>query len=91
MTSRNCARRRCEPSRLTPGVRSPRQRTTIVHAVLARRHQLADDRVAGHLAGHQQAAGGLGVGEQQQLALADAADPRWGRTQSRLRRVPPLT
>ena len=59
--------------------------------VLAGSHDLADHRVAGHLADHQQAAGGLGVGQQQQLVLVDATASRCGRTQSRLRRVPPLT
>ena len=45
---------------------------------------------AGHLADDQQAAAGLRVGEQQQLVLVDAWTSRCGRTQSRLRRVPPL-
>ena len=46
---------------------------------------------AGELTDHQQPAGGLGVGEQQQLVLADRRRRRCGRTQSRLRRVPPET
>ena len=44
----------------------------------------------GQLAGHEQAAGGLGVGEQHQLVLGDR-DSRCGRTHSRLRRLPPGT
>ena len=58
--------------------------------VLPARDQLADDRVAGQLAGDEQAAGGLGVGEQEQLVVGDDAS-RCGRTQSRLRRLPPGT
>src|SRR2546421_4972566 len=41
--------------------------------VRAGRLQLADDRVPGYLAGHQQAAGGLRVGEEQQFVLGRPA------------------
>lgn len=35
------------------------------------RHEFADHRGAGDLPGHQQTTGGLGVGEKEQLVLAD--------------------
>ena len=59
--------------------------------VLPAGHELADDRRAGDLTGDQQSAGGLGVGQQERLVLAAGVRSTWGPTQSRLRRVPPLT
>src|SRR5690606_39571536 len=42
--------------------------------VVRRRDELADDGGAGDLAGDEEAAGGLGVGEQQPLLLVRAAE-----------------
>ena len=78
----SAARSGCDP---------PRYLTSI--AALPARPQLADHRRARDLTRDQQAPAGLRVGEQQALARRwQATAPRaCGSTQSRLRRVPPLT
>jgi hypothetical protein len=53
--------------------------------------QLADHGRTGDLTRDQQAAGGLGVGEEDQGLLAGGAWAEVGATQSRFRREPPGT
>src|SRR5699024_8097221 len=57
--------------RPAPGCSTPSRASADRDGRLRRGHELADHRRAGDLPGHQQAPGGLGVGQQEQLVLVD--------------------